>query len=148
MTNSKLRHVYEVYIRTTPEKLWQAITEPSFTKQFFHEVKSDFKAGSPITWSRASGETAIEGVVVETQPPSRLVTTFRSLGEAYKADAPSRVTWTIEKAGDVCKLTLVHDNFDGETPSYKAVQSGWSRHLSRLKTLLETGEPLEIPAGC
>ncbi len=144
MADPQLKHVYEVYIRTTPEKLWQAITEPAFTRQFFAEVKSDFKTGSPISWSKES-TTTLEGEVVEVKPPSRLVTTFRALGDAYKSDAPSRVTWTIEKLGDVCKLSLVHDHFQGETATYQGVQSGWNVHLSRLKTLLETGIPLVIP---
>jgi uncharacterized protein YndB with AHSA1/START domain len=147
MADPKLKHVYEVFIRTTPEKLWQAITDPSFTKQYFYgsEVQSDFKTGSAVVWAGSDGKPMIDGKVIEADPPHRLVTTFKDRGiEEMKDDRPSRVTWTIEKRGETCKLTLTHDDFDGETATYNGVQSGWNPVLSGLKTLLETGKALNI----
>lgn len=150
MADPKLKHLYEVYIRTTPEKLWQAITDSAFTKQYFYEtsVKSEFKTGSPVVYAGPDGKPMIEGKVIEADPPHRLVTTFANrFGNEGLDDRPSRVTWLIEKKGETCKLTLTHDDFDSETATYKGVQSGWSPVLSGLKTLLETGKPLNIPKG-
>lgn len=147
MADPKLKHVYEIYIRTTPERLWQAITDSAFTKQYFYEssVKSDFKAGSPLVYLSPNGKPMIEGKVIEADPPRRLVTTFAERsGEGGENDRPSRVTWLIEKKGETCRLTLTHDDFDGETKTYKSVGPGWNPVLSGLKTLLETGKPLKI----
>jgi uncharacterized protein YndB with AHSA1/START domain/DNA-binding transcriptional ArsR family regulator len=144
------RHVYEVYIRTTPEKLWQAITDPAFVRQYFYEqtVTSGWEKGSPYVHRAPDGTTRIEGQIVEIDPPRRLVHTFACpASETTKDDAPSRVTWQIEKRGDVCLLTLIHDGFDGETATYKSVGKGWNPILSGLKTLMETGKPLGIGAA-
>jgi uncharacterized protein YndB with AHSA1/START domain len=149
MANAKLKHVYEVYIRTTPEKLWKAITDPRFTELYFYEssVKSTFKVGAPVSWSSPDGKPMIEGKVVEARKPLRLVTTFNDrFSDDTQEDRASRVTWVIEKMGKVCKLTLTHDDFDSENATYKAVGPGWSPVLSGLKTLLETGKPLAIPS--
>ena len=142
------KHVYEVYIRTTPEKLWEAITRGEQTQQYFYgtRVESDWKMGSAVRHMGANGEVNLDGKVLEIEPRKRLVTTFRSVHDAEAAkDRPSRVTWEIQALGDVCKLTLTHDDFDGETKTYRMVGSGWNPVLSGLKTLLETGKPLAIP---
>jgi uncharacterized protein YndB with AHSA1/START domain/DNA-binding transcriptional ArsR family regulator len=147
MSQPSPKHVYEIYIRTTPQKLWDAITKPELTKQFFYGslVKSDWKVGSPVIHADAEGNSLLEGVVLEADPPRRLVTTFTAThSEDLKKDRPSRVTWEIEPRGEVCKLTLVHDDFDHETATYKGVGPGWNPVLSGLKTLLETGQPLVI----
>jgi uncharacterized protein YndB with AHSA1/START domain len=87
----------------------------------------------------------LEGKIVEIDAPHRLVTTFLATHDpAAKSDRPSRVTWLIEQRGEACKLTLTHDDFDGETVTYKSVGPGWNPVLSGLKTLLETGKPLTI----
>ena len=141
------RHIYEVFIRTTPQKLWEAITRPDFTRQYFYQtsVKSDWKVGSPVAHLDGEGEPVLQGEVLEVDPPRRLVTTFKGLRSLEGSkDRPSRVTWQIEPRGEVCKLTLVHDDFDGETATYKSVGPGWNPILSGLKTLLETGQPLVI----
>ena len=145
---SSLKHVYEVYIRTTPEKLWQAITDPGFTRRYFYgtAVESTWKPGSSIIHRREDGEVALEGKVLAIEPGKRLVTTFLSVHDPEaRKDRPSRVTWEIAPMGDVCKLTLVHDDFDGETKTYQIVGQGWNPVLSGLKTLIETGTPLAIP---
>jgi uncharacterized protein YndB with AHSA1/START domain len=145
------KHVYEIYIRTTPEKLWEAITRPELTRQFFHgsSVKSDWKVGSPVT-HEIDGKAALEGKVLEIDPPRKLVTTFAARwahSDDSVKDRPSRVTWLIEPRGEACKLTLVHDDFEGETATYKGVGPGWNPVLSGLKTLLETGVALVIAPG-
>jgi len=143
------KHVYEVYIRTTPQKLWDAITRPEFTRQYFYgtSVKSNWAVGSRLEHLDAQEKPALEGTILEVDPPRRLVTTFasrRGKGGAAQNDRPSRVAWEIEPRGEVCKLTLVHDDFDGETDTYKSAGTGWNPVLSGLKTLLETGKPLVI----
>jgi uncharacterized protein YndB with AHSA1/START domain/DNA-binding transcriptional ArsR family regulator len=139
------RHVYQVYIRTQPEQVWQAITDPAFTQRFFFQTRVDahWQPGAPLKYWMRDGQLAVEGEVLETDPPRRLVTTwsFRSMPEAA-ADPPSRVTWEIEPMGEMCRLTLVHDQFPSETATYHSVGGGWPLVLSSLKSLLETGEPL------
>lgn len=143
------KHVYEVYIRTTPDKLWEAITDGDMTQRYFYgaKVESDWKAGSPVAYVHPDESWRIEGKVLEAQRPKRLVHTFAlPRSEDMKNDRPSRVTWEIEQQGEACKLTLTHDDFDGETATYKSVGSGWNPILSSLKTLLETGTPRVINA--
>lgn len=141
------KHVYEVYIRTTPEKLWDAITRPEMTRQYFYatDVESDWRVGSPVRHKGADGEAKLDGKVLEVLPGRKLVTTFCAVHDPEAAkDRPSRVTWEIEPRGEVCRLTLIHDDFDGITATYKQVGLGWNPVLSGLKTLLETGRPLVI----
>jgi hypothetical protein len=103
------------------------------------------QAWDAITFT-TEGELLIDGVIVEVDRPRKLVHTFKELwNDEGKDDWPSRVTYEIEQLGDVCKLTVVHDDFDSETATYKAVKDGWNPILSGLKTLLETGTPLNIP---
>ena len=144
-------HVYVLYIRTTPEKLWKAITSTAFAKQYFGlEVESDWKAGSTYRYTFANGNLAHFGTLLEVDPPRRLVQTFEhEYSEQYGGgpDDRSRVTWQIEPRGEVCKLTLIHDNWQRESKSYRSAGEGWPRILSGLKTLLETGKPLAISSA-
>jgi len=139
------RHVYEVYIRTTPQKIWEAITRPEMSRHYYYanDVESDWKVGSPVRYKGGDGKGKLDGNVLEIVPPRRLVTTFSALyGPDTARDRPSRVTWDIEPQGEVCKLTLTHEDFEGITATYKSVGPGWNLVLSGLKTLLETGQPL------
>jgi DNA-binding transcriptional ArsR family regulator/uncharacterized protein YndB with AHSA1/START domain len=148
MPKESLKHVYEVFIRTTPDKLWDAITSGDMTQKYFYGsiVKSSLVAGAAMDWVSPKGEPMINGKIVEIDPPRRLVHSFASAWNPDSAhDKPSRVSWLIEPMGEVCKLTLVHDGFEGETVTYEKVKSGWNPILSGLKTLLETGKPLVIP---
>ena len=141
----KPRLVYQVFIRTTPERLWQALTTSADTRRYFYgvEVDCDWKVGSTLTMAKPGEAPALVCEILEIDPPRRLVTTFRMLHHAdTKLDAPTKVTWEIEPKGDTCKLTLVHEDFAAETPTYREVREGWNPVLSGLKTLLETGEPL------
>jgi uncharacterized protein YndB with AHSA1/START domain len=148
-TATELKHVYEVYIRTTPQKLWQAITDPEISRHYFYggAQTSDWKPGSSYAlYDPDDKVNMLDGKVLEADPPRKLVHTFHALqDEGVRSDRPSRVTWQIDQVGEVCKLTVIHDDFDGETATYKSVQSGWGPVLSGLKTLLETGKPLNVP---
>jgi uncharacterized protein YndB with AHSA1/START domain/DNA-binding transcriptional ArsR family regulator len=139
-------HVYEVYIRTTPERLWQAITQPEYTRQYFFSgvLASTWEPGTPCQMSLPNGTTAFEGTVLEVDPPRRLAYSFHAMtNEDNRREQPSRVSWEIQPMGRMCKLTLVHDGFaPGERATYRWVRQGWPFILSNLKSLLETGEPL------
>ena len=143
------RHVFQVYIRTTPSRLWEAITDPSFTERYFRRsrVQSGWRPGDRMAYL-IDDELVVEGEVLEAEPPRRLVTTwsFRRNPD-MRDDPPSRVTWEISEVGDTCRLTLVHDDFPFETLTYKSVGSGWPLVLSSLKSLLETGEGLALPTA-
>ncbi len=144
---SRPRHVWEVYIRTTPERLWQAIVDPVQSVRYFYgtAIESTLAVGGPIAWREADGTAALEGVVLECEPPARLVHSFSMLHHAEACrDRPSRVTWEIDALGETCRLTLVHDEFEGETATWREVMHGWNPVLSGLKTLLETGRELRI----
>jgi uncharacterized protein YndB with AHSA1/START domain len=140
------RHVYEIFIRTTPERLWRAITDPADTRLYYFgsEVQSDWKVGSRLTYLDG-GQVSLDCKILEIDPAHRLVHSFAITYDPEAAsDRPSRVTWEIEKLGESCRLTLVHDDFDGETRTYHEVEHGWSQILSGLKTLIETGQPLVV----
>jgi uncharacterized protein YndB with AHSA1/START domain/DNA-binding transcriptional ArsR family regulator len=141
------RHVFQVYIRTTPEQLWQAITDATFTRRYFQQtrVESTWQPGDRLAYW-IDDELVVDGKVLEANPPHKLVQTwsFRRRPE-LREDPPSRVTWEIESLGaETCKLTLVHDDFPTETLTFRSVGSGWPKVLSSLKSLLETGEALPV----
>jgi uncharacterized protein YndB with AHSA1/START domain len=144
------RYVYEIYIQTTAERLWHAITDPDETHRYFHgtRVLSDWKPGSSIVYRGDDGDNAIEGEIIECDPPRRLAHTFHfAHDEEGKHDAPTRVTWEITPMGDVCRLTLTHEDFAGETATYRGISKGWAPIIDSLKTLLETGAPMPMPAA-
>jgi uncharacterized protein YndB with AHSA1/START domain len=136
--------VYSVFIKATPEQIWEAITTPAFTEQYFY--------GSRITVTpeayastNAEGNDLVWGAVSEFEPPRRLVHTWRSLyDEEMAAEDESRVTWEIEAQEDgVSLLTVVHDRLEGAPKTAVSVSGvGWMRVISGLKTVLETGGPL------
>ncbi len=140
------RHVYQVYIRTTPERLWQAITDPAMTEAYYFNsrIESDWTPGAPFTMRQADGRLDIEGEVVEADPPRKLVHTFNLRWDPENDDPPSRVTWEITPMGDTCRLSLVHDGFASETQTFRETGGGWSLILSSLKSLLETGDALAV----
>lgn len=102
-----------------------------------------------MIFRQPDGSVAVEGRVLEVDEPKRLVMTWAfKYSPEVQDDAPSRVTWEIEplgEAGEICRVTVLHDEFDGETKTYKVTGSGWIPLLSSLKSLLETDEPLELP---
>jgi len=139
--------VYAVFIRATPEQVWDAITKPEFTSKYFYgsHVDSTLEPGTPFrSWTGDRSQQLIEGEVVEADPPRLLVHTWQALYDPETAvETPSRVRWELEPAGEgVTKLTVVHDGLEGAPKTAASVAGGWSYVLSGLKTLLETGEPL------
>jgi uncharacterized protein YndB with AHSA1/START domain len=139
--------VYSVFVRTTPEQLWDAITKPEFTSKYFYGsiIESTWEQGASYAgWSTDRSQQYVEGEVIEASPPRKLVTTWRALYDPDTAAEPySRVTWEIEPAGEgITKLTVIHDELEASPKTAANVAGGWSYVLSGLKTLLETGEPL------
>lgn len=144
-----ISHYFEVYIRSTPEKVWQALTDGAMTQQYYFgtKVSSDWKNGSTYRYTTGEGFEMLTGDVIEADPPRKLVTTFHAHWdeEAEKA-GKSTVTYEITPLGDAVKLTLLHEGLDPAIGLTQGVMHGWSTILSGLKTLLDTGEPLVLPA--
>jgi len=140
--------VYVTFIRTTPERLWTALTTPEFTRQYWYgrEIESDFRPGSPVRYRYDDGAALdIEGEVLAADPPRLLSYTFTDPGDRERGDKPSRVTFAIEPAEDfdgVVQLTVTHDEFAPGSPTYEGVANGWPGVLAGLKSVLETGGPL------
>jgi uncharacterized protein YndB with AHSA1/START domain/DNA-binding transcriptional ArsR family regulator len=140
-----LRHVQQIHIRTSPERLWQAITSAGDTRDYFYGtlVESSWQKGTALLYRYPDGRMAAEGTVIEADPPRKLVHTFSALwDDAVAGDKPHRVTWTIEPMGAVCRLTVEHEGFERDSATMKSVQGGLGVILDGLKTLLETGTPL------
>jgi uncharacterized protein YndB with AHSA1/START domain len=133
--------VYAVFIRATPEQVWDAITKAEFTQQYFFGARIEVRDGRRFS---AIGDSEWDEEVLEADPPRKLVHGWLS---AYDPDLAtedrSRVTWEIEpQDGGVTKLTVVHDQLEGAPKTAESVAGGWMFVLSGLKTLLETGKPL------
>jgi len=141
--------VFEIYIKTTPERLWQAITDGEMRRQysFGMRVSSDWTPRSRYEATGPDGTGVwVQGENLEVEPPRRLVQSMEALwSEEVKQEAPSRVTWEIEPVGDSCRLTVIHDELREDANS--ELYGGWPMILSALKTLLETGEQLTTPAS-
>ena len=141
--------VYQVFIKAPPQQIWDAITKPELTAKYFHGslVDSTFEVGAEYrSYSPDRSQLWVDGEIVESDPPRRLQHTWRSLyNEESAAEPPSRVTWEIEPSeGGVSKLTVVHDELGASPKTAASVYGeGWMYVLSGLKTLLETGEPLQ-----
>jgi uncharacterized protein YndB with AHSA1/START domain len=138
--------VYVTYIRTTAEKLWRTLTEPEFTRRFWHDTIQECEWKPGATWRIVTpdGRTADSGEVVEIEPYRRLVLTWlHHLHPEAKAEGYSRLTYTLEEKGDVVKLTVLHEMNKSGSILIKAISGGWPMILASLKSLLETGEPLE-----
>ena len=140
--------VFEIYIKTTPERLWEAITSAEMRKRYSFGVGtvsdwtegSEYRSGVPGVIDIASGEN------LEVDPPRRLVQSFNALwSDQVKSEGTSRVTWEIEPVGSSCRLRVTHDQL-GEDANNE-LYGGWPMILSGLKTLLETGEDLDTPGS-
>ena len=143
---AKSRFVYVTYIRTTPEKLWQALIDPEFTRRYWCETwqQSEWKPGA--SWQNMSpdGRVADSGEILEIESHRRLVLTWRNeFMPDLRVEGYSRLTYELEKVGDSVKLTLIHEMDQPDSKLIQAVSSGWPHILASLKSLLETGEPLE-----
>jgi uncharacterized protein YndB with AHSA1/START domain len=140
--------VFEIYVKTTPERLWEAITDPAM------RAKYSFGVGTRSDWTPGSSyESSVPGVIdiaagenIEVDPPHRLVQSFTALwSDEVKNEGESRVTWEIEPVGSSCRLTVTHDQLREDANS--ELYGGWPMILSGLKTLIETGEPLDTPGS-
>ena len=151
--------VYTSYIRTTPERLWAALTEPAFTRRYWQAaIESDWTPGSPMTWHMGGVAVADpEQVVLDVDPPRRLSYTWHTftpewaaavgvdepLRERIAAERRSRVTFELEPDGPVVKLTVLHDDLDEGGTLAEMVSGGWPQVVAELKTLLEAGGTAE-----
>ncbi|HEX6458071.1 MAG TPA: metalloregulator ArsR/SmtB family transcription factor [Thermoleophilaceae bacterium] len=149
LEDKTMEKVFEIYIKTTPERLWEAITSSEMRQKynFGMGVESDWTPGSRYTavHVNAPGPLA-EGENLEVDPPRRLVQSFHALwGEDVAAEGTSRVTWEIEPVGDSCRLVVTHDQL--AEGANEQLFGGWPMILSGLKTLLETGELLDTPGS-
>jgi uncharacterized protein YndB with AHSA1/START domain/DNA-binding transcriptional ArsR family regulator len=147
-TASPTEKVFEIYIRTTPERLWEAITDEQTRPRYSFglAVVSDWKPGSRYELSAPGAGIMAEGENLEIDPPHRLVQSFAALwSEDVKREGVSRVTWEIEPVGDSCRLTVTHDQLRED--AHGEIYGGWPQILSGLKTLLETGEELTTPGS-
>jgi uncharacterized protein YndB with AHSA1/START domain len=144
-----MEKVFEIYIKTTPERLWEAITNSEMRQKYSFGVgvKSDWKNGSGYEAVHAGAGIRIsEGENLEVDPPRRLVQSFTALwSDEVKSEGASRVTWDIEPVGDSCRLTVTHDQL--REGANNELYGGWPMILSGLKTLLETGELLDTPGS-
>jgi uncharacterized protein YndB with AHSA1/START domain len=144
-----MEKVFEIYIKTTPERLWEAITDTDMRASYSFGVGtvSDWTPGSSYTAGHAkAGIEIAEGENLEVDPPHRLVQSFNALwSDDVKREGTSRVTWEIEQVGDSCKLTVTHDQL--RENAHGEIYGGWPQILSGLKTLLETGETLTTPGS-
>jgi uncharacterized protein YndB with AHSA1/START domain len=144
-----MEKIYEIYIRTTPERLWEAITDPEIRSKynFGMAVHSDWTPGARMEMGAPNASGLLgEGEVLEVDPPRRLVHTMTALwGDDVKAEGASRVTWEIEPVGDSCRLLVTHDQL--REGANEQLYGGWPMILSGLKTWLETGELLTTPGS-
>ncbi len=146
---NQMEKVFEIYIRTTPELLWEAITDPEIRRKYHFgaAVESDWTEGSPYLLGHpAADRPLMEGENIVVDRPGRLVQTMRALwGADAERAGTSRVTWEIEQVGDSCRLTVIHDQLQPDAPA--ELYGGWPMILSGLKTWLETGETLTTPGS-
>jgi uncharacterized protein YndB with AHSA1/START domain len=143
---SQSRFVYVIYIRTTPEKLWQALIDPQFTRQYWVEThqECDWRVGSPWKLMIPDGRVGDEGEVLEIDPPRKLVLSWQcNLTPEHREEGYSRMTYQLEPHGsDSVKLTVIHEMDRPDAKLIEGVSQGWPHLLSSLKSLLETGESL------
>jgi uncharacterized protein YndB with AHSA1/START domain len=155
---SSTEFVYTTYIHTTPQRLWQALTDPAFTRRYWGAtIETDWAVGSTMTWEQRGVTVADPAqVVLESEPYRRLSYSWQTITPEFAAkfgfsdeflatvssERRSKVTFEIEPAGENVKLTVVHDGFDPGSAMLESISGGWPAVLSSLKTLLETGEAL------
>jgi uncharacterized protein YndB with AHSA1/START domain len=141
---SPTTQIYQVFIKTSPEELWKAITTPEFTEQYFHRARITVTADKYRSYGPDDSVWG-DGAVTVWDPPRKLVHEWSSMYDPeMAAEEPSRVTWEITpQDGGICLLTVTHDNLAGAPKTARSVSGvGWTFVLSGLKTLLETGRPI------
>jgi uncharacterized protein YndB with AHSA1/START domain len=147
METEKTSFVYVTYIRSTPEKVFEAISQPEVARRWWgHENISDWKPGSDWQHVRANEQRTVNivGKVVDVVPPTRLVITWASPSRADDPAAYSRVTFDIAPYDGMVRLTVSHDELEAGSGMAKGIQQGWPIVLSSLKSLLETGQGIDV----
>ena len=147
MGKEKTSFVYVTYIRSTPDKVFEAITRPEIARRYWgHENVSDWQPGSTWEHVRADEQRTVElvGKVVEISPPTRLVITWANASQATDPDAYSRVTFDIAPYEDMVRLTVTHDELEAGSGMANGISKGWPIVLSSLKSLLETGQGMDV----
>ena len=143
---AETRFVYVTYIRTTPAKLWQALLQPEFTRQYWAKTWQDcaWQVGSPWRLMIPDGRIGDAGEIREFEPERRLMLTWRcEFKPELREEGYSRLTYELEEMGESVKLTLIHEIDRPQSKLIEAVSEGWPHLLASLKSLLETGAPLE-----
>src|SRR5262249_9697120 len=140
---------YDLYFAAPADRVWNALTDAALTEQYFYgcRIEGRLEKGGPLSYA-AGGMKMIDGEVLDVERGKRLVAKQRSLWDDKVArDPASTVSWEIAAMGpQASRLTLVHDGFDGESETYRQSAQGWPVILSSMKTLVETGKPLALPA--
>jgi len=147
MSKEKTSFVYVTYIRSTPEKVFEAITKPEIARCYWgHENVSDWKPGSSWQHVRANAERTVQlaGKVIEIAAPTRLVMTWANASRADDPDATSRVTFDVAPIDDMVRLTVTHDELEAGSGTATGISRGWPIVLSSLKSLLETGQGIDV----
>jgi len=140
---NRSQFVYVTFIRTTPEKLWEALTDPKFIRQYWFDmtIESGWKKGSPWKMLRPDGTLSDSGEILEIDPPRRMVIHWQNQWKPeLQAEGPSRCTIELEPRDGAVKLSIVHEIDCPDSKMIVAVSGGWPSILSNLKSLLETGE--------
>ena len=139
-----LQHAFEIRIRGSIQAVWDEITKRGAVQRPLMDtvLECDLKPGSPFRYTSPNGKYAmVSGKILEIEPPRRLVHTYQF---SHLQDPPSRIVWELEQVGEEVRVTLLHDDFTGETQTYKMVKGGWAQILANLKSWIETGN---IPLG-
>ena len=147
MTKETTNFVYITYIRSTPVKVFEAITKPDVARRYWgHENVSDWRPGSKWEHVRANDERTVElvGKVIEVSPPTRLVISWANASQATDPGKNSRVTFDVEEFEDMVRLTVTHDELEADSGMEKGIKRGWPIVLSSLKSFLETGQGMDV----
>lgn len=143
---SNKEFAYETYINASRERVWNALTNPEFTRLYFHStrVRSTWEQGAAVEFLYDSdGKVAVEGEVLESSPPDRLVISWHVLyDDDARGETPSRVSFTLEDINGQTKLRILHDHFPDSSVVLDGVSQGWPWIISGLKSVVETGQPL------
>jgi uncharacterized protein YndB with AHSA1/START domain len=144
---SKPEFVYVIYIASTPEKVFAALTDAKMSEQYWagNRVVSDWKIGAAFALKLKREETDVTGKVLEYDPPRRLAYSFQPHHGGMEGEAPSRVTFEIETYKDQVKVTVVHEGFEPGSQVFEAISKGWPLVLSSLKSFVESGRVLRAP---
>lgn len=144
-TGTKPKFVYVTYIRATPEKVWDALTRPELSEQYWfgYRVDASGGVGGRMTARNPAGKLAHDDPIIESDPPRRLVYGWKPLYRELPDERPSRVTFEIEPLKGQVRLTVTHEQFDDGSIMFEMISKGWPAVLSSLKTFLESGSGLE-----